>query len=122
MPAFNPQHNLELFHGFYPLKLGTAVSRYLTLFSCFLLGQKSSYPQLVITVMDPKYFIELLMRDATLQLSVLHFERPIQQASHFSTFVCSDENSPNFLIILKSLLSDSLFLTKMLCHLQMQTA
>ena len=54
------------------------------------------------------------MREATLQLtslSVLHFERPIQQASHFSTFACSEENSPNFLIF-KSLLSDSLFLTK----------
>ena len=66
----------------------------------------------------PSYYkdlIEVLMREVTLQLtglSVLHFERPIQQASHFSTLECSEENSPNFLIIFKSLLIDSLFLTK----------
>ena len=55
------------------------------------------------------------MREITLQLtglSVLHFERPIQQASHFSTFACSEEHSSNFLIIFKSRFNDSLFLTK----------
>ena len=55
------------------------------------------------------------MREVTLQitgLSVLHFECPIQQALHFSTLACSEENSPNFLIIFKSLLIDSLFLTE----------
>ena len=55
------------------------------------------------------------MREVTVQftgLSVLHFECPIQQASHSSAFACSEENSPNIFIIFKSLLSDSLFLTK----------